>query len=47
MDRRRLLRKQTRMPQDTLMDVSRIGAENMIQEVTDMAYGYLTVPRVG
>ncbi len=33
------------MPQDTLMEVSRLDAETMIQEVTDMAYGYLTVPR--
>ncbi|MEO1553178.1 MAG: helix-turn-helix domain-containing protein [Pseudomonadota bacterium] len=33
------------MPQDTLLDVARIDDETMIREVTDMAYGYLTLPR--
>lgn len=33
------------MPQDTLMDVSGLDAETMIAEVTDMAHGYLTLPR--
>ncbi|MEL7111675.1 MAG: TetR/AcrR family transcriptional regulator [Pseudomonadota bacterium] len=33
------------MPQDTLLDVARLDAETMIQEVTDMAFGYLTLAR--
>ena len=33
------------MPQDTLFDVARLDAETMIQEVTDMAFGYLTLAR--
>ncbi len=33
------------MPQDTLLDVAKLDAETMIREVTDMAYGYLTLPR--
>lgn len=33
------------MPQDTLLDVAQLDAETMINEVTDMAYGYLTLPR--
>lgn len=33
------------MPQDTLLDAAGIDSETMIQEVTDMAYGYLTQPR--
>ena len=33
------------MPQDTLLEVARLDAETMIHEVTDMAFGYLTVPR--
>ena len=33
------------MPQDTLLDVAKLDAETMINEVTDMAYGYLTLPR--
>lgn len=33
------------MPQDTLLDVAGMDDETMIAEVTDMAYGYLTMPR--
>ena len=33
------------MPQDTLLDVAKLDAGTMIREVTDMAYGYLTLPR--
>ena len=33
------------MPQDTLLDVARIDSDTMIQEVADMAYGYLIQPR--
>lgn len=33
------------MPQDTLGQAARLDAETMIAEVSDMAYGYLTVPR--
>ena len=33
------------MPQDTLLEVAQIDADTMIHEVTDMAYGYLTLPR--
>lgn len=33
------------MPQDTLLEAARLDADTMINEVTDMAYGYLTLPR--
>lgn len=33
------------MPQDTLLEVAGIDDETMIAEVTDMAYGYLTLER--
>lgn len=33
------------MPQDTLLEVAGIDDETMIAEVTDMAYGYLTLKR--
>lgn len=33
------------MPQDTLLEAAKLDAETMISEVTDMAYGYLTLPR--
>lgn len=33
------------MPQDTLLDAAKIDADTMIREVTDMTYGYLTLPR--
>lgn len=33
------------MPQDTLLDAAGIDSEMMIEEVTDMVYGYLTQPR--
>lgn len=33
------------MPQDTLLDTAQLDAETMINEVTDMAFGYLTLPR--
>ena len=33
------------MPQDTLLEAARLDADTMINEVTDMAHGYLTLPR--
>ncbi|MEL7540079.1 MAG: TetR/AcrR family transcriptional regulator [Pseudomonadota bacterium] len=33
------------MPQDTLLEAAKIDADTMIREVTDMTYGYLTLPR--
>ena len=33
------------MPQDTLLDAAGLTDEAMIEEVTDMAYGYLTLAR--
>lgn len=33
------------MPQDTLLDVAQLDAQTMIEEVTDMAFGYLTLAR--
>jgi AcrR family transcriptional regulator len=33
------------MPQDTLLEIAQLDADTMISEVTDMAYGYLTLPR--
>ena len=33
------------MPQDTLLEVAQLDAETMIREVTDMAFGYLTLRR--
>ncbi len=33
------------MPQDTLLEVAQLDVETMIHEVTDMAFGYLTMAR--
>lgn len=33
------------MPHDTLLEAAELDKDTMIQQVTDMAYGYLTMPR--
>lgn len=33
------------MPKDTLLEAAELDKDTMIQQVTDMAYGYLTMPR--
>jgi len=37
--------RQALMPQDTLIEAAGLDDEAMIEEVTDMAYGYLAMPR--
>ncbi|MCR9270704.1 MAG: TetR/AcrR family transcriptional regulator [Henriciella sp.] len=37
--------RQALMPQDTLLEIAMLNDAVMIEQVTDMAYGYLTLPR--
>lgn len=37
--------RQALMPQDTLLEIAGLDDAVMIEQVTDMAYGYLTLPR--